>query len=58
MGSKSVARRWLTLLRPQLPAFWVACCACSSSRVELVIPLVFGKGIIDEALAGMGDQGS
>lgn len=58
MGSKSVARRWLTLLRPQLPAFLGGLlCVLVVAGVELVIPLVFGKGIIDEALAGMGDPG-
>lgn len=56
MKRKSVARRWLALMRPQLPAFLGGIfCVLIVAGVELTIPLIFGKGIIDEALAGMGN---
>lgn len=56
MKRKNMARRWLSLLRPQLPAFMGGIlCVLVVASVELTIPLVFGRGIIDEALAGMGN---
>lgn len=56
MDRKKVAKYWLKLLRPQLPAFIGGIlCTLIITGVELTIPLVFGRGVVDEALTGVGD---
>lgn len=56
MDRKTVVKRWLALLRPQLPALAGGIvCTMVICGIELLIPLIFGIGVIDEALVGVGD---
>lgn len=49
-------KRWLSLLRPQLSAFLGGLlCVIVVTAAELTVPLIFGRGIIDDTLVGAGD---
>lgn len=56
MRRRNVIKRGFALVRPQLPALLAGLlCVLIVTGIELTVPLIFGRGVIDETLIGSGD---